>query len=284
MKKGRYTIGEISRLCNISISKLRYLDERGVLTPSFVDMETGYRYYDEETLLQISVLNYYQKCGFKLREMEPLLRRMDLDRLATLFDRHIETLQRKITSLQMQCDSIAAWRGLIAEQRAAVAGVVRHVWYHPTAMRVSRNHHIGGKTSYKSLITNIEMEKQSNQCDNMGIGALYLYFPQQRQHCLADARIYIHPHPLETSDVPRETIGGHGALVCYHTGAFEQCADTYQLLAEYAAAHAIPLRGDSYERSVIDYWSTKNEAEFLLEIILPTKESTPLAGLPQRSF
>ena len=284
MKKGRYTIGEISRLCNISISKLRYLDERGVLTPSFVDMETGYRYYDEETLLQISVLNYYQKCGFKLREMEPLLRRMDLDRLATLFDRHIETLQRKITSLQMQCDSIAAWRGLIAEQRAAVAGVVRHVWYRPTAMRVSRNHHIGGKTSYKSLITNIEMEKQSNQCDNMGIGALYLYFPQQRQHRLADARIYIHPHPLETSDVPRETIGGHGALVCYHKGAFEQCASTYQLLMEYAAAHAIPLRGDSYERSVIDYWSTKNEAEFLLEIILPTKESTPLAGLPQRSF
>ena len=28
MKKGRYTIGEISRLCNISISKLRYLDKR----------------------------------------------------------------------------------------------------------------------------------------------------------------------------------------------------------------------------------------------------------------
>ena len=51
MKKGRYTIGEISRLCDISISKLRYLDERGVLTPSFVDTETGYRYYDEETLL-----------------------------------------------------------------------------------------------------------------------------------------------------------------------------------------------------------------------------------------
>lgn len=282
MKNGRYSIGEISRLCCVSISKLRYLDERGVLTPCFVDTETGYRYYDEETLLQISVLNYYQKCGFTLREIEPLLRRMDLDQLADLFDRHTEMLRRKITSLQMQCDSIAAWRALIAEQRAAAAGIVQHVWYRPTVMRVSKNHQIGTETSYKSLITNIEMEKQSAQFDHMGIGALYLYFP--RQHCLADASLYIRPHPLEKSDAPRETIGGHGALVCYHKGPFSGSAATYRLLTDYASAHAVSLRGDSFERSVIDWWSTTDETEFLLEIILPTTETAPSDGLPQRSF
>ena len=64
MKNGRYSIGEISRLCAISASKLRYLDEKGVISPCFVDKETGYRYYDDDTLLQISVLKYYQNSGF----------------------------------------------------------------------------------------------------------------------------------------------------------------------------------------------------------------------------
>ncbi len=66
MKNGRYSIGEISRLCCVPISKLRYWDESGVIKPCFVDEESGYRYYDNETLLLISVLKYYQSCGFKL--------------------------------------------------------------------------------------------------------------------------------------------------------------------------------------------------------------------------
>ena len=37
MKNGRYSIGEISRLCCVSISKLRYLDERGMERSDFLD-------------------------------------------------------------------------------------------------------------------------------------------------------------------------------------------------------------------------------------------------------
>ena len=121
MKNGRYSIGEISRLCYVPISKLRYWDESGVIKPCFVDEESGYRYYDNETLLLISVLKYYQSCGFKLREIKTLLQRMDLDHLEQLFDQHITVLNRQILGLTMQRDSILAWRDLIREDRAAMA-------------------------------------------------------------------------------------------------------------------------------------------------------------------
>ena len=81
MKNGRYFIGEISQLCCVPISKLRYWDESSIIKPYFVDEESGYRYYRNETLLLISVLKYYQCCGFKLREIETLFQRMDLDHL-----------------------------------------------------------------------------------------------------------------------------------------------------------------------------------------------------------
>ena len=50
MKKNTYNIGEISKICNVPISKLRYYDKIGVITPAFVDDDTGYRYYDNDTI------------------------------------------------------------------------------------------------------------------------------------------------------------------------------------------------------------------------------------------
>ena len=284
MKNGRYSIGEISKLCCVSISKLRYYDEIGVIKPCFVDEESGYRYYDSETFLLLSVLKYYQKCGFKLKEITTLLQRMDLDHLEPMFDRQIASLEHQIMLLRMRCDSIAAWRELIYEQRSAVAGIIRHVWYDETEMRISTPRP-SNSISYSILVANVEMGNQSAQIDTMmGIGPLYFYFSKSNCHDLSTAKIYMRPHPLETSPAPRERLGNHGALVCYHKGSLDTVHRTYQKILEYAELHAISLRGDAYERSIIDGWSTKKEDEFLMELILPTTENTPSAQTPHRIF
>lgn len=47
---GLLTIGEFSRLSQLSIRMLRYYDTNGVLAPALVDPVTGYRYYGGEQL------------------------------------------------------------------------------------------------------------------------------------------------------------------------------------------------------------------------------------------
>lgn len=44
-EKGFYQIGEVSKLCNISIKTLRYYDEIELLIPEKIDTYSGYRYY-----------------------------------------------------------------------------------------------------------------------------------------------------------------------------------------------------------------------------------------------
>ncbi|MBS5650070.1 MAG: MerR family transcriptional regulator [Clostridiales bacterium] len=289
MKNGRYSIGEISRLCCVPISKLRYWDESGVIKPCFVDEESGYRYYDNETLLLISVLKYYQSCGFKLREIKTLLQRMDLDHLEQLFDQHITVLNRQILGLTMQRDSILAWRDLIREDRAAMACPdcpVSHCWYEETTMYVSAPY-VWTDMSYQELVANIEMCNHliTQPKINNSIGPLYLYFPHGQRRKFCDSKIYIKPHPLDDYDsIGTEQLGGCGALCTYHKGSFETGEDTYKRLYTYAAQHSISLRGDSYERSVIDWWSTEKEDEFLLEILLPTTETAPSPAMERRLF
>ena len=81
----------------------------------------------------------------------------------------------------------------------------------------------------------------------------------------------------------QETVPGFCALTCYHKGPFDHAEEAYEKIRAYARENALPLRGDSFERSVADWWSTTNEEEFLLEIICPTKEADP-GGLPVREF
>ena len=289
MKHGRYSIGEISKLCCIPVSRLRYYDEQGVIKPCCIDSESGYRYYDNETLLLISVLKCYQTYGFTLREITKLLERLGLEHLEPMFDQQIEALDRQIRNLAMQRDSIIAWRDLIQEERTVAAQPecpVRHCWYETTLMEVSVPY-LWDDISYRELVANIEM------CNHIPVsaglhgtvGPLYLYFPNGHRREFQNVRIYIRPHQdTDLTLINTAEICGCGALCTYHKGSFETGEEAYQRIYDYAAEHRIALRGDSFERSVIDWWSTEKEEEFLLEMILPTQETIPSSNMLHKSF
>ncbi|MFD1176457.1 MerR family DNA-binding transcriptional regulator [Paenibacillus puldeungensis] len=44
--KTKFSIGETAKINNVSIQALRHYDKIGLLTPAFVNEESGYRYYD----------------------------------------------------------------------------------------------------------------------------------------------------------------------------------------------------------------------------------------------
>ena len=48
-----FSIGEISRLHNLSIQTLRYYDKIGLLKPAYINKETNYRYYTIEQFVKI---------------------------------------------------------------------------------------------------------------------------------------------------------------------------------------------------------------------------------------
>ena len=44
------SIGEFSKICKVSTKTLRYYDEIGLINPSKINQENGYRYYSIEQL------------------------------------------------------------------------------------------------------------------------------------------------------------------------------------------------------------------------------------------
>ena len=68
-----YTIGELSKFTKTTIKTLRYYDEIDLLTPTFVDPKTGFRYYDYIKFSELEKINYLKDLGFSLKKIKELI-------------------------------------------------------------------------------------------------------------------------------------------------------------------------------------------------------------------
>lgn len=62
-------IGELSNITNVSVQTIRFYESKGLINPIEVDRWTGYRYYDETSIIRLSEINYLKDLGFSLDEI-----------------------------------------------------------------------------------------------------------------------------------------------------------------------------------------------------------------------
>ena len=92
----RKTISEMAKLSGVSVRTLHYYDEIGLLKPSEVISETGYRYYDEDSLAKLQQILFYRELDFSLKEIVKLMEAPDYNREEALVrQRELLKLKRK---------------------------------------------------------------------------------------------------------------------------------------------------------------------------------------------
>jgi DNA-binding transcriptional MerR regulator/effector-binding domain-containing protein len=68
-----FSIGEFSKISGISVRTLRFYHEKGLLVPSAVDIETGYRSYNERNLEIARVIVALRALEFSLEDIGEIL-------------------------------------------------------------------------------------------------------------------------------------------------------------------------------------------------------------------
>ena len=77
-------IKEFAQFTGVSVRTLHYYDEIGLLKPSHVDKSTGYRYYDEHSLLRMQEILFYRELDFSLKSIEEILSSPNYDKTQAL--------------------------------------------------------------------------------------------------------------------------------------------------------------------------------------------------------
>ena len=113
------TIGEFSRICGLTVKTLRFYHEQGLLVPSFVDPQSGYRYYAWEQIETARLIAQLRKLEFPLAEIHELLKSGgDDEQLLRLVEQHKAILSQKINSYRQ---AIKALEQFISQERQAKA-------------------------------------------------------------------------------------------------------------------------------------------------------------------
>ena len=77
-------IKEFAQFTGVSVRTLHYYDEIGLLKPAQVDKATGYRYYDEQSLLRMQEILFYRELDFSLKSIEEILSSPNYDKTQAL--------------------------------------------------------------------------------------------------------------------------------------------------------------------------------------------------------
>ena len=83
-------IKEFAQQIGVSVRTLHYYDEIGLLKPSEVDAQNGYRFYDERSLERMHEILFYRELDFSLKTIAQILLSPDYDKQQAL------TWQRKL--------------------------------------------------------------------------------------------------------------------------------------------------------------------------------------------
>jgi DNA-binding transcriptional MerR regulator/effector-binding domain-containing protein len=112
-----FSIGEFSRITGITVKALRHYHEEGLLAPSWVDEQTGYRYYDDAKIETARLIAFLRSLEFPLTEIRDLLKEGDDEQsLVQAMERHKRTLNQRIRSFKKSVRSVEQF---LAEQRQA---------------------------------------------------------------------------------------------------------------------------------------------------------------------
>lgn len=95
-----YSIGEISKIVNISIDALRYYDEIRLLKPCHIDKSSRYRYYSEDQVKDLIFIVELKRYGFTLDAIKELLQCRDTSRLKAAYNMRIKQLSEELAHIE----------------------------------------------------------------------------------------------------------------------------------------------------------------------------------------
>ncbi|MBI9091278.1 MAG: MerR family transcriptional regulator [Desulfobacterium sp.] len=267
--KDRYSIGDVSRICNISKKALRYYDKIGLIN-SERDCVNNYRYYSNESLLAVPVIKYYKQMGFKLDEMREFIEGNVYKAIKRSFESKIDDLKIIQEETRRQYASVKDWYDLILEAEMVIDNDIRQV----AVKYVDSSEYLFLEQSFnndiKESIINIEFTNYVEKVNNEITGPVVINFSSfktRMQDKSQNVRI-LQKTLKECKEDEKMKFGGQMMISCYHIGTHETLNDTYEKICRWADKHNYIIGEESYERYVTDYWTTRNSAQFVTEVMM----------------
>ncbi|MCJ8008671.1 helix-turn-helix domain-containing protein [Lederbergia wuyishanensis] len=280
MEEKLYTIGEVSKLANISIKALRYYDKIDLFKPVYVDPHTNFRYYKDSQIYLLDLIKSLKYIGTSLDDIKKV-QELKTDEFFSFLTEQEKIVRKKINNL-LEIEQIIAnaKMGIQRQKEYPILGEVflsEEKESNIIQIKTSGN---GPKTTLYASYSKLRSFAASTEgFRNSGYGAIFPYKPythidEVTYHylftpVLTNRQTALLPQNTEIATIPQ------GTYVCirFNSLSFEEYFLNLQKLIQYVARHKLKVMSDIYETLVHIHYSPKQQEEFLMEMRILVKET-----------
>jgi DNA-binding transcriptional MerR regulator len=277
--KEYYSIGELSKICNIPIKTLRYYDEIGVLKPDKICKENSYRFYEKSKVQQFQMIRYYKSLGFKLDIIRVMQARADIPHLKNILQERLSTIRENINQLQKEYWGVLEWYELLQEGSSYLSSEVEsldiQVKTIPLCKVITMKYVVRDKLSDSERLINFTFSNYCNYCREHNlvpygpILSRFAAYQDRINDTFNELEYYIAVREYTQSENLINNFGGLSAVAAIHKGSYATISKSYTAILDRLSELGLTIRGDAFEKYIIDPWSTVEPDNFVTEIIFP---------------
>lgn len=112
VKNNKLLIGQMAKLNHTTLATLRYYDKIGLLSPVYVNPNTGYRYYDIRQCPVFHIIQHHRALNMSLDEIRQLMGCNDFDRFMDYIQMKQDETVHALAELQLrhaELDRVLGW-------------------------------------------------------------------------------------------------------------------------------------------------------------------------------
>jgi DNA-binding transcriptional MerR regulator len=258
------SIGDFSRMTQLSVKTLRHYHDVGLVAPMYVDPATGYRYYTRDQVPTTQVIRRLRDLDMPIADVRSVLAAAPAER-NTLIGEHLRRLEAELAATRRAVESLRAILEPIA------AHVERRTVPDTPAVAivetVDRDDLVGW---WQGAVAELQATIAADRLDQTGPpGALYGFdiFARDR----GEATVFIPVRDaVRTAGRVRPTVVPEAELVVTrYAGPHDDVDLAYSELGDHARRHEISVDGPLREYYHRFFWDTTDSAQWETDLCWP---------------
>jgi DNA-binding transcriptional MerR regulator len=223
------SIGEFSRVTQLTVKALRLYHEKGILIPDKIDYDSKYRYYRSSAVEKARVIKRLKDMGFSLTEIKEIVLECRDDRqMVALVEEKLKTVEetiRRYRDIEQELSMFLQSTEEVKESHPADIReeIIPGIWICGIRFK-GRYHEVGAR-----LVTLFK------KCGRYSKGKPFtLYYDGEYKEEGADIEACVEvKKKVDIEGINCRELRGGNALTLFHRGPFEELGRSYQKLYEY---------------------------------------------------
>ena len=263
-----YKIGDFSSMSKTTIKTLRYYEKEGLLTPVYIDQNTGYRYYESSQLIDISKIISLRQIGLSIKEIKKVLDGYDMKEILNNRKNEIE---KNIKNYNIELSKI---NYLLEESNMKNEIFIKDI---PSYIVYYRDGIIEDLSKITEFVLETGAECAKANPELKCITPDYCYVSYlDGEYKEKDVKVRyaqaVEDFGNETNRVKFMKSNPITAVCIYHKGSYNNFRELYEIILKYIEENDYEIIDNPRECYIDGCWNKENEEDYLTEIQFPVNK------------